>query len=140
MIDGKINEEDGDMKTAILLMVHGSRIAEANEESLRIADMIKEMTGYEIVEVAYRELHEPNIQQGVDSCVAKGAERVLMMPYFLSMGAHVQKDLPEELEAAQNRYPFLDLEMGQHLGVHPKLAEVQIERIRETMDRLRWSR
>lgn len=128
------------MKTAILLMAHGSRSVEANDEVRRIAAMVKDMTGYDIVEVAFRELHEPDIQQGVDACVAKGAERILMMPYFLSMGIHVRKDLPEEIEAAQARYPFLVLEMGHHLGVHPSLAALQTERIRESMERLGWDR
>ena len=30
------------------------------------ARLIKEMTGFEIVEVSFRELHEPNIQQGIE--------------------------------------------------------------------------
>ncbi len=127
------------MKTAVLLMAHGSRIAEANNDARYIADMIRGMSSYDIVEVAFREMHEPNIQQGVDICVAKGAERILMMPYFLFMGAHVLKDLPEEIEAARNRYPFLELEMGRHLGVHPKLAELQLERVRESLERLGWN-
>lgn len=126
------------MKTAVLLMAHGSRIAEANNDARYIADMIRGMSSYDIVEVAFREMHEPNIQQGVDICVAKGAERILMMPYFLFMGAHVQHDLPEEIEEAQKRHPGLIMEMGGHLGAHRKLAEIENERIGEALDRLGW--
>ena len=85
------------MKTAILMMAHGSRIAEANNAARDVAAMVREMTGFEIVEVSFREMHEPNIQQGIDACVARGAGRILLMPYFLFMGAHVQHDLPEEI-------------------------------------------
>jgi len=126
------------MKTAILIMAHGSRIAEANDDAREVAGMVQEITGFKIVEVAYREMHEPNIQQGIDNCVAKGAERILMMPYFLFMGAHVLHDLPEEIEQAQKRYPGLVMEMGSHLGVHPKLAEIEAERVEEALDRLGW--
>jgi len=126
------------MKTAILLMAHGSRIAEANDAAREVAVMVRKMTGFEIVEVSFREMHEPNIQQGIDACVAKGAGRILMMPYFLFMGAHVQHDLPEEIEAAKKRHPGLVMEMGAHLGVHPKLAELESERINEALDRLGW--
>ena len=52
------------MKTAILMMAHGSRIAEANDAAREVAAMVQEMTGFEIVEVSFRELHEPSIQQG----------------------------------------------------------------------------
>jgi sirohydrochlorin ferrochelatase len=126
------------MKTAILMMAHGSRIAEANDAAREVAAMVKGMTGFEIVEVSFRELHNPNIQSGIDACVAKGAQRILLMPYFLFMGAHVQHDLPEEISEAQKRYPGLVMEMGGHLGAHPKLAEVEAERIGEALDRLEW--
>ena len=119
-------------------MAHGSRIAEANDAALEVAAMVKEMTEFEIVEVSFRELHEPNIQQGIDTCVARGAERILLMPYFLFMGAHVQHDLPEEIEEAKKRHPALVMEMGGHLGVHRKLAEIEAERIGESLERLGW--
>jgi sirohydrochlorin ferrochelatase len=127
------------MKTAILMMAHGSRIAEANDAAREVAVMVQEMTGFEIVEVSFRELHEPNIQQGIDACVAKGAGRILLMPYFLFMGAHVQHDLPEEVKMAQTRHPGLIMEMGGHLGAHRKLAEIETERIGEALERLGWS-
>jgi sirohydrochlorin ferrochelatase len=127
------------MKTAILMMAHGSRIAEANDAAREVAAMVQEMTGFEIVEVSFRELHEPNIQQGIDTCVARGAGRILLMPYFLFMGAHVQHDLPEEIEEAKKRHPSLVMEMGGHLGAHRKLAEIETERIGESIKRLGWN-
>ncbi|AJY69251.1 MULTISPECIES: sirohydrochlorin chelatase [Geobacter] len=126
------------MKTAILLMAHGSRIPEANDAVREIAAMVKEMTGFEIVEVSFREQHLPNIQQGIDACVAQGAERVLLMPYFLFVGAHVQEDLPEEMAEARTRYPAVEFAMGGHLGVHRKLAEVAADRIAEALAATGW--
>lgn len=126
------------MKTAILMMAHGSRVAEANDAARQVAAMVREMTGFEIVEVSFRELHDPNIQSGIDACVAQGAERVLLMPYFLFMGAHVLHDLPEEIKEARKRHPNLIMEMGGHLGAHRKLAEVEAERINQALDRLGW--
>ncbi|MBW4055319.1 MAG: sirohydrochlorin cobaltochelatase [Proteobacteria bacterium] len=126
------------MKTAILIMAHGSRISEANDAARDVAAMVREMTGFDIIEVSFRELHEPNIQQGIDTCVARGADRILLMPYFLFMGAHVQHDLPEEIKEAQKRHPGLVMEMGGHLGAHRKLAEIEAERIGEALERLGW--
>ena len=126
------------MKTAILLMAHGSRIPEANDAVREIADMVKAMSGYEIVEVSYREQHLPNIQQGIDACVSQGAERVILLPYFLFVGAHVQEDLPEEMAEAKSRYPQVQFAMGKHLGVHQKLAEVVVDRLAETLTVTGW--
>lgn len=126
------------MKTAVLMMAHGSRIAEANNAAREVAAMVKEMTGFEIVEVSFREMHDPNIQQGIDACVARGAGRILLMPYFLFPGAHVLHDLPEEIAEAKKRHPGLVMEMGGHLGAHRKLAEIETERIGESLERLGW--
>lgn len=125
-------------KTAILLMAHGSRIAEANDAAHQIAAMIRGASTFEIVEVAFREMHPPDIQSTIDRCVAQGAERILLMPYFLFVGAHVREDLPAEMAVAQERYPQVEFAMGDHLGAHQKLAEIVIERIAEGLTAQGW--
>ncbi|NMC73060.1 MAG: sirohydrochlorin cobaltochelatase [Geobacteraceae bacterium] len=127
------------MKTAILLMAHGSRIPEANDAVREIAAMVKSIAGYDIVEVSFRENHPPNIQQGIDTCVARGAGRILLVPYFLYLGAHVLEDLPKELEEARQRHPGVEMAMGRHLGVHRRLAELVVDRIEESFAREGWS-
>ncbi|MDD2320144.1 MAG: CbiX/SirB N-terminal domain-containing protein [Geobacteraceae bacterium] len=127
------------MKTAILLMAHGSRIAEANQAVNQIAAMVKDFTDYQIVEVSFRENHAPTIQQGIDACVAQGAERILLIPYFLYMGAHVQEDLPKEMEEARLRHPGVEMAMGKHLGVHKRLAKLVIDRIEEGFSEQGWN-
>ena len=123
------------MKTAVLLMAHGSRIPEANDAVREIAAMVKEMTLFDLVEVSFREQHLPNIQQGIDTCVDQGAERIILMPYFLYMGAHVREDLPKEMAEAEQRYPRVEFVMGGHLGAHRKLAEIVAERIADTLEK-----
>lgn len=126
------------MKTAVLLMGHGSRIAEANDALRVIAELVKQQGGWEIVEVAFREMHEPNIQKGIDACVAKGAGRIVLYPYFLFAGAHVLEDLPAEMILATERYPGLEMVLGEPLGVHPKLAEIVQERVTATLQSVGW--
>lgn len=126
------------MQTALLIMAHGSRIPEANDAVHEIAARVKKMTEFEIVEVSFREQHLPNIQQGVDACVAQGAQRILLVPYFLYMGAHVLEDLPEELVEAKKRHPGVEMVLGKHLGVHDKLAEIVVERVAQSLTEQRW--
>ena len=126
------------MTTAILLMGHGSRVAEANEALYRIAEMVAEQGDYPIVEVAFREQHPPNIQAGIDACVARGAQRIVLYPYFLYAGAHVLEDLPDEMAAAARRHPGLQMVLGTPLGVHPKLAEIVCERLDATLREAGW--
>lgn len=127
------------MKTAILLIGHGSRVPEANEALHAVADMVRERTGHDIVEVCFREQHAPNIQRGIDRCVERGAERVLLYPYFLFAGAHVLEDLPAEMEEAAGRHPGLEMAMGAPLGIHPKLGEIVSERVGEALAAAGWN-
>lgn len=127
------------MKTAILLMGHGSRVAEANQALFAIADMVQAQKPDMLVEVAFRELHPPDIQTGIDRCVERGAERVLLYPYFLFLGAHVREDLPAEMTTARRRYPQLLLAIGDPLGVHPKLGEIVCERIDAALAEQAWA-
>jgi sirohydrochlorin ferrochelatase len=127
------------VKTAILLMAHGSRIPEANSAVNEVAAMVKEMAGFDVVEVSFRENHSPNIQNGIDACVVQGAGRILLVPYFLYMGAHVLEDLPAEIEEAKLRHPGIEMAMGKPLGIHRKLAEIVAERIGETFTEKGWN-
>ncbi len=126
------------MKTAILLLGHGSRVAGANEALHAIAAMVKAETGAALVEVAFLPPHAPGIQEGVDRCIAQGAARILLYPYFLYAGAHVLKDLPEQIEQARMRHPGLEMILGEPLGVHPKLAEIVRERIAASLQAVGW--
>ncbi|PNU18849.1 sirohydrochlorin cobaltochelatase [Geothermobacter hydrogeniphilus] len=126
------------MKTAVLLISHGSRVAEANESLNKIADMVQEMSSAEFVEVAFRERQQPDIQAGIDACVARGAQRILLYPYFLFAGAHVLRDLPDEMARAGQRHRGLEMVLGKPLGVDRRLAEVVCTRIGETLADSGW--
>ncbi len=78
------------MIKALLLIAHGSRNKEANEDLIHLAKRLVS-TELQIVEPSYLELAEPEIETAGDTCVAKGAQLVIMVPYFLSAGIHVQK-------------------------------------------------
>src|SRR5579863_7369994 len=80
-------------RSAALLIAHGSRRDEANRDLVQLADALKERALYPIVEIAYLELSDPTIPEAGLACVQKGADRVFLLPYFLSFGAHVTDDL-----------------------------------------------
>jgi sirohydrochlorin ferrochelatase len=63
---------------------------------------------------------------------------VLLVPYFLFIGAHVQEDLPTEMAEAKKRHPGVEFAMAKHLGVHRKLAEIVLERIADGLTVTGW--
>lgn len=120
-----------DQNTAVLLIAHGSRRAEANQDLVRLAELVTERGRYQIVEVSYLELAEPSIPQGGQKCVDRGARRVLMMPYFLSAGVHVVNDLQGIRSDLANQFPQIEFVLCPHLGLHPLMADIVLERLTE---------
>src|SRR5262245_53040365 len=121
------------MKTALLLIAHGSRQAEANAGLHHVVDGLRQR-GHAVVEAAYLELAEPDIDQGGSRCAAQGAAVVVLVPYFLSAGIHVHRDLTEARARLAARFPGVDFRLAEPLGRHPLLLEVVAERVQEALN------
>lgn len=118
-------------ETAVLLIAHGSRRASANEDLIILARLLINRGPFQIVEVSYLELAEPSIPVAGSSCVDRGARRVLMLPYFLSAGVHVATDLEEFRQQLASRFPDVEFVLCPHLGLHPLMAEIVLDRLQE---------
>ncbi len=102
----------------LLLIAHGSRLEQANQEVRDLAERIARHDNceYQAVVPAFLEFAQPDIGGGVDACVSLGATEIKALPYFLSAGAHVQRDLPKMLGLAWTRHPQIKIAMSQHFG------------------------
>lgn len=124
------------MPTALLLIAHGSRRAEANADLEFIAAQLRARGRYPIVGVSYLELAEPTIAAGGAQCVAAGATEVILVPYFLSPGVHVVDDLAEARDKLQQRFPQVRFALAEPLGRHPLLVDVVEQRANEVANQL----
>jgi sirohydrochlorin ferrochelatase len=115
--------------TAVLLIAHGSRHEPANADLRSLADRMAGEGRYPIVEPGFLELTTPEIPEAGDRCVARGATRVLMVPYFLSMGVHLLRDLTAAREELASRHPGVTFVLGPPLGPDPLLDRLVAERV-----------
>jgi sirohydrochlorin ferrochelatase len=86
--------------------------------------------GHAVVE-SFLELAEPDIDGGAGRCVEQGAGRVVLVPYFLSAGVHVRRDLAAARDRLARRYPHVEFRLAEPLGRHPLLPEVVAQRAEE---------
>ncbi len=122
---------DRSRRTAVLLIAHGSRRAEANDDLVELAKLISERGIYEFVQVSYLELAAPTILDGGRACVEQAATRILMLPYFLSAGVHVAQDLEAARMQLSVEFPCVEVLLCPHLGLHPLMADIVQDRLRE---------
>jgi len=113
----------------ILIVDHGSRLADANEMLREMADLIQSMAGSEVVvRYAHMELALPDIPNGFANCVNAGATDVTVFPYMLSPGRHSTADIPRMVTEAARPFPHVSFNVTPAFGLHEKLAQVVLER------------
>jgi sirohydrochlorin ferrochelatase len=118
-------------RTAVLLIAHGSREPSANDDLHALAGRLAASGEYPIVVACFLELAEPDIPAGGERCVAQGATRVLMVPYFLAAGVHLRRDLTAARDELEGRHPGVEFRLGPPLGPHPLLDSLVLARIEE---------
>jgi sirohydrochlorin ferrochelatase len=102
----------------LVLVAHGSRREASNEEVRKIAARLKALAGarYADVTAAFLELAEPSIPGAIQCCVERGAQEVVVLPYFLSQGRHVATDVPEQVQPKQAEHPQVRITIAPYLG------------------------
>jgi len=119
---------------AILYISHGSRSPLSGEENRRMASILKEKSGFSVVEYAFLEVAQPDIFAGIKACVDKGAREIVVLLNFLNSGNHVLKDIPGIFEEARKKYPEVIFKIPPHLGAHPAIPDLFLDLIERAED------
>ncbi|MDA8210586.1 MAG: CbiX/SirB N-terminal domain-containing protein [Clostridia bacterium] len=124
------------MKNGIVVLGHGSKtvVDEANLALFGVVDLVKNKLNTSLVEAAFmmRESGKQTLQQAIDKLVEQGANRIVVAPWFLTNGLHIQQDIPEELAEARKRHgELVEIAFARHLGPDPRIVDVLVDRIGE---------
>jgi sirohydrochlorin ferrochelatase len=112
----------------MLVVAHGSRRAESNEEVRSLARQLHARESeFDAIGCAFLELAEPSIPDGLRNAIAAGAREVVVVPYFLSAGRHVVRDIPREVDVVRAEYPDVAITVAPYLGAAPELAGLLLE-------------
>ena len=110
----------------LILVAHGSRREESN---LEVSSLSKKMlkfnsNQFDKVIPAFLEFASPSIQEAIEKCSEMGAQRVTVLPYFLSAGVHINRDIPEEVNKASQNFPNLEVNVTSYFGSRDEIAEL----------------
>lgn len=123
----------GDSECDVLLIGHGSSDKNAHDAFVYLAEVIRPF--YRKVHYCFLELDSPNIESGIKSAIDGKPKVILMMPYFLHKGAHIKRDVVNEIASALAKHDFQKAYLSRHLGVDEKLVDIILERTREVEQR-----
>ena len=113
--------------TGFIVFAHGSRIESANE-AVRAVSAQLAAAGSHVVETAFLELGQPDLAGAVAHLAERGAERIVVLPYFLTLGTHMQRDLPKLAAEASARQGGIPVTIAPPLDGHPALVNVLLDR------------
>jgi precorrin-8X/cobalt-precorrin-8 methylmutase len=125
----------------LIILCHGSRGQKAADDLP--ATMQGIVTGVTAllprsvtVSWAALQFNKPTLEEAVASIVANGATSILIIPYFLFSGRHIEKDIPEIIQTLSDCYPGITFAMARTLGDSEQFIPQLVDRIREVTPEL----
>jgi len=114
------------LRTGIIIVDHGSRRPESNQMLEEVAALFAQrfQERHEIVEPAHMELAEPSIATAFTRCVERGAQRVVVVPFFLGPGKHWTSDIPRLTAEAASRFPQTQFHVSPTLGIDDLILDL----------------
>jgi sirohydrochlorin ferrochelatase len=129
-----------DAEPAIILFAHGSAVEEANQGVRDLASRIQAEGAYAYVRASFLGPGRPELGSAIAEAVGAGFQQIVVIPYFLTLGTHLRRDLPRLVEAGKQQFPALEIQVGRSLEDHPEMASLVLSRIREITEGTRVSR
>lgn len=98
------------MTKGILVVGHGSRLPEVNDNFKELVEVLKKNTGRD-VRGANLTLAKPGVEEVVLEMYEDGYRDITLIPYFLSNGTHVVKNIPDIIKRMEERLTGLNFRL-----------------------------
>lgn len=124
---------DSTQQTGIIIFAHGSSVESANEAVRRVAADFAREGGYAEVEPAFLEMGKPDLAGAVRLLAGRGVRDIHVLPYFLTLGIHLKRDLPGMVAAVESEMPGVRITVAPPLDGHRGLTQVLLDRARQAL-------
>jgi sirohydrochlorin ferrochelatase len=112
------------VRTAVIILGHGSRNTGADEAIRKVVDGVKQSGSFAVVEHAFLQYVPPTPHEIIERCVGQNVDRIVIVPFFLQAGAHVTRDIPELIEKARKQHRDIEIMVTDYVGAHPLMAKI----------------
>lgn len=112
--------------TDVLVIGHGSKDPNAQMSLNYLVGRLR--TKYRNVDRCFLEIEQPDIYAGIKSCQANDPGVLVVVFYFLHEGAHVKRDINQDLLPALERSSLRDVCVTRHIGTDDLVVDLILER------------
>ncbi|MCQ6274253.1 sirohydrochlorin chelatase [Bacillus sp. V3B] len=117
---------------AILLVGHGSRDPEGNAQVRQFIETLKpQLDPSLIIETCFLEFESPTVKQGINHCVRRGANHVVVIPIMLLQAGHSKIHIPAAIDEVKEMYPHVGFTYGRPIGIHEEAIDICKSRLEE---------
>ena len=126
--------------TGFIVFAHGSRVESANQAVRDVVDlkMAASRRARRRSGVSWS-LGAPDLTGATALLIARGATRIVVIPYFLTLGTHMQRDLPRLARDASRAHGDIEMQITSPLDGHPALVQALLDRASEALDAIAGS-
>ncbi len=118
-------------ETVVLLVGRGASDPDANSDTLKLARLLWEGSGYLTVETCFIGITHPRLEEGWRRVWLYQPQRVIVLPHFLFTGVLVQK-IQAMAQQMQAEHPDVEVTCLGELGITPPLFSLVRQREWET--------
>jgi cobalt/nickel transport system ATP-binding protein len=117
-------------RPAVVLAGRGSSDPDANADLCKVARLLWDGRGLDLVEPAFVSLAPPSVPEALDRCRRLVASTIAVVPYFLFTGVLVER-IATQAAAWAAGHPDVEVRTAAELGPDPRLARLVLERYDE---------
>ncbi|MCH4814592.1 MAG: CbiX/SirB N-terminal domain-containing protein [Saccharolobus sp.] len=123
----------------VLLVLHGSKIPEWKDVGIKYAEYLSRY--FNLVEFGFLEFNKPTLSEALSNLLAKGADKIVVVPLLFATGTHFKRDIPRLLgiDGDEKKIQYMGKEIeiiiADPLGFDEKIGEVLVKRVNETYNK-----
>lgn len=116
-------------KRGLVFVAHGSHNPASNNHIAQLTEKLNETLNdkYSLINYAFLEFVNPTISDAIKLQIQNGSNTIVLFPYFLSIGNHVSKDIPNIIDTAKKSFPDVTFEILPPLGAYEEMINLIIQ-------------
>ena len=127
----QLGSNEPSRKIGVLLVGHGTRNKAGQAEFIELFEQVRQLLLPVVCELAFLELAEPTIEQGIQSLANQGIQDVITVPAILFTAGHAQSDIPEAVQTAAQAAGLVPIGQTDALECSPEVLELAATRFRQ---------